>query len=158
MRRTCRSFFNEPASSVYELHVQWMGQAVLTSTLNAHNLTGMRLVKPILLIAVAIAISVYAIDCGAMTTPDEAMQCCNTMPCSSHGQKHSQECCDTMPLTHAPFVQPASAHNLSFGTVLVAVLPAFHVSQDLNSTAYALATHSHAPPFPQTAVPSPLRV
>ena len=118
----------------------------------------MRFLRPILLIAVALAIAVYAIDCGAMTTPGEAMQCCNTMPCSSHSQEHSQECCATMPSTHAPFVQPASAHDQSLSPVVVAVLPTFHVSQDLSSGAGVPASHCHAPPIPQAATPSPLRV
>jgi hypothetical protein len=124
----------------------------------ATSLKEMRFVESILLLAIAFAIAAYTIDCGAMTTPDAAMQCCSTMPCSSHGQGHSEECCTTMASTHAPFVQPASAHDLSFSPVLLAVLPAFNVSQNLNSTANAVAAHSHAPPIPQAAAPSPLRV
>jgi hypothetical protein len=135
-----------------------MRQPVLTSTFNPHSLVWMRLAKPILLVAVALAIAVYAIDCGAMTSSDEAMQCCSTMPCSSHSQEHSQECCTTMPSTHAPFLQPASAHDLSFSPVLVAVLPSFRASKGLDSVADILASHSHAPPISQAAVPSPLRV
>jgi hypothetical protein len=45
----------------------------------------MRFTKPILLAVVAIALATYASDRFAMSTPDEAMQCCDTMPCSSHG-------------------------------------------------------------------------
>jgi hypothetical protein len=133
-------------------------QPVLTATLDAHTLVDMRLMKPILLNVIAVAIALYAIDCGAMTTPDEAMQCCNSMPCSPHSQDHSQECCTTMPSTHAPFLQPASAHDLSFSPVLVAVLRSFSASQGTDSAADVLASHSHAPPIPQAAVPSPLRV
>jgi len=139
---------------------KWLGlrQPVLTSTFNPHSLVWMRFMKPILLVVVALAIAVYAIDCGAMTSSDEAMQCCSTMPCSSHSQEHSQECCTTMPSTHAPFLQPASAHDLSFSPVLVAVLPSSSASKDLHSVADVLASHSHAPPIPQATVPSPLRV
>ena len=135
-----------------------MRQPVLTSTFNPHTLVWMRLVKPILLVAVALAIAVYAIDCGAMTSSDEAMQCCSTMPCSSHSQEHSQECCTTMPPTHAPFLQPASAHDLSFSPVLLAVPPSFSASKGLDFVADVLASHSHAPPIPQATVPSPLRL
>jgi hypothetical protein len=134
------------------------GQPVLTSTLKAHSLMWMRLVKPILLITVALTIAAYAIDCGTMTTPDEAKQCCNSMPCSSRSQDDSQQCCTTMPSTQAPFVQPASAHNLSFSPVLVAVLTAFNPSQDLDSAAHAPAAHCHAPPIPQAATSLPLRI
>jgi hypothetical protein len=138
--------------------LQMRGRPVLTSMFDAHTLVQMRLVKLILLVAVALAVAVYAIDCGAMTTPDEAMQCCNSMPCSSHSQEHSQECCTTMSSTHAPFVRPASAHDLSFSAVLVAVLPVYSASQDLDSAAGVLASHSHAPPIAQAAILSPLRV
>jgi len=47
---------------------------------------------------------------GAATTPEQAMQCCNSMPCSSHGHEHSQDCCKTTQAMHRPFVQPSSVH------------------------------------------------
>src|SRR6266852_7652914 len=107
----------------------------------------MRLIRPILLVLMAIAFGTYAFDCLAMSTPDAAMQCCDTMHCSSHGHRHSQECCKAMPSMHAPFVQPASAHGPSFTPVFVAVLPAFNASQGLNSSAAVLTAHCHAPPI-----------
>jgi len=118
----------------------------------------MRFIKPILLSLMAIALATYASDCFAMSTPDEAMQCCDSMPCSAHGHEHSQECCKTMPSLHAPFVQPASAHALSFSPVFVAVLPAFNVLKGLNFSAGVLTAHCHAPPISQIAVSSPLRI
>jgi len=117
----------------------------------------MRIAKPILLAVIAIALAIYAFDCLAMSTPDAAMQCCDTMPCSSHSHEHSQECCKTMPSMHAPFVQPVSAHGLSFSPVFIAVLPGFNASQGLDSPSKVLTAHCHAPPIPQTAAPSPLR-
>src|SRR2546427_9845698 len=117
----------------------------------------MRFTKPMLLAVVAIALAVYAFDCLAMSTPEQAMQCCDSMPCSSHGHQHSQECCKTMPAMHAPFVQPASAHALSFSLVFVAVLPGFNASQVIDSPSRVLTAHCHAPPVPQAA-PSPLRI
>src|SRR5467141_904949 len=117
----------------------------------------MRFTKPILLAMVAIALAMYALDCLAMSTPEQAMQCCDSMPCSSHGHEHSQECCKTMPSMHAPFVQPASAHALSFSPVFVAVLPGFNASQAIDSPSKVLTAHCHAPPIPQAA-PSPLRI
>jgi len=93
-----------------------------------------------------------------MSTPDAAMQCCDTMHCSSHGHRHSQECCKTMPAVHAPFVQPASAHALSFSPVFVAVLPGFNASQVIDTPSKVLTAHCHAPPIPQAAAPSPLRL
>jgi thiol-disulfide isomerase/thioredoxin len=63
----------------------------------------MNLAKPILVALLAVALAVYAFDCGAMTMPEQAMQCCNFMPCSSQGHR-GQDCCKTMPAMHAPFV------------------------------------------------------
>src|ERR1700694_5801928 len=118
----------------------------------------MRFIKPILLTVMAIALATYASDCFAMSTPEQAMQCCDSMPCSAHGHEHSQECCKTMPSLHAPFVQPASPLGLSFSPVFVAVLPAFNTLQDLVFTAGVLTTHCHAPPISPIATPSPLRI
>jgi hypothetical protein len=30
-----------------------------------------------------VALAAYAFDCGAAANPEQAMQCCNSMPCSS---------------------------------------------------------------------------
>src|SRR5881296_3659378 len=118
----------------------------------------MRFTKSVLLAVMAIALATYASDCFAMSTPEQAMQCCDSMPCSSHDHQHSQECCKTMPSMHAPFLQPASAHGLSFSLVFVAALPAFNASQGLNSSAGVLTAHCHAPPISQIAASSPLRI
>src|SRR3979411_446480 len=107
----------------------------------------MHFAKPILLAVMAIAFATSAFDCLAMSTPDAAMQCCDTMHCSSHGHQHSQECCKTMPSMHAPFVQPASAHALSFSPVFVAVLPALSASQVLASPSNVLTAPCLAPPI-----------
>ena len=117
-----------------------------------------RFTKPMLLAVVAIALAVYAFDCLAMSTPEQAMQFCDSMPCSSHGRQHSQECCKTMPSMHAPFVQPASAHALNFSPIFVAVLAAFSASQVSDSLSNVLTAQCHAPPVPQAAALSPLRI
>jgi len=111
-----------------------------------------------LLAVMAIVFATYAFDCLAMSTPDTAMQCCDAMPCASHGHEHSQQCCKTMPSMHAPFLQPASAHAQSLSSVFVAVLPRFSASQVLDSRSRVLTAHCHAPPIAPAAVPSPLRI
>src|SRR5947208_1837033 len=93
----------------------------------------MSFIRPILLAVMTVAFATYAFDCLAMSTPAAATQCCDSMPCSSHGHKHSQECCKSMPSMHAPFVQTASAHALTFSPVFVAVLLGFSASQVLVS-------------------------
>src|SRR5437016_1659413 len=118
----------------------------------------MRLIRLTLLAVMAIAFATYAFDCLAMVTPDTAMQCCDTMPCASHGHEHSQQCCKIMPSMHAPFLQPASAHAQAPPSVFVAVLPRFSASQALDSPSRVLTAHCHAPPIPPVAAPSPLRI
>ena len=54
---------------------------------------------PVLILLTA-AVAAYASDCGGMTTPEQAMQCFNSMRCSSHGH-HGQEYCKIVAATHA---------------------------------------------------------
>ncbi len=117
----------------------------------------MRFFRTCLLVVCGVTLTAYALDCSAVTTPEEAMQCCNTMPCSQHGQ--SEDCCKTMPTMHAPFVQPSPGRGASISSVGMELVPAFVSSQDLNSSARdAAAAHWHAPPILREPVPSPLRI
>jgi hypothetical protein len=117
----------------------------------------MGLAKPIFLAVLAAALSAYAFDCGAATTPEQAMQCCNSMPCSSHGH-HGQDCCKTMPAMHAPFVQPSSVRGVSYSPVVFAVLPETSESLALGSSNRVIAAHCHAPPIRSAPAPIPLRI
>jgi hypothetical protein len=117
----------------------------------------MRFGRPILIAALTIALAVYAFDCGAMVTPEQAMQCCNSMPCSSHGH-HGQDCCKTMPAMHAPFVQPALVHGVPYSPTVVAVLTTFDESHGADSSDRTIAEHSHAPPIGYSPAPLPLRI
>ena len=117
----------------------------------------MRLAKSILLAVLAVAVAVYASDCGATTTPEQAKQCCDSMPCASHGH-HGQECCKTMPSMQAPFVQPSSVHGISFSPVLIAVMPASLQSHGLDASARGIAAQCHAPPIRYAPVLRPLRI
>jgi hypothetical protein len=118
----------------------------------------MRFAKPILMALMALALAVYAFECLAMSTPEDAMQCCDSMPCSSHGPEHSQDCCKTMPSMHATFVQPSSLQDTSFSPVFLAALPDVIGSEGLDSPVDILAAHWHAPPIPHLAALSPLRI
>jgi hypothetical protein len=117
----------------------------------------MRLTKPILLAVLAIALAMYAFDCGAPTTPEQAMQCCNSMPCSSDGH-HPQDCCKTMSAMHAPFVQPSSVHGVSYAPLVFALLPATSESLPMDSSNRVIAAHCHAPPIPFAPAKLPLRI
>src|SRR5713226_2043269 len=117
----------------------------------------MRLAKPIFLAVLVVALAAYAFDCSAATTPEQAMQCCNSMPCSSHGH-HAQDCCKTMAAMHAPFVQPSCVHRVPYCPVVIAELPATGKSHALDSSDRVITAHCHAPPIRYTPAPQPLRI
>ena len=117
----------------------------------------MRLAKPIFLAVLTVALAAYAFDCGAATTPEQAMQCCNSMPCSSHGH-HEQDCCKIMPTMRAPFVQPSSAHRVSYSPVVFGLLPQTSESIALGSSNRTIAALCHAPPIRSAPTPIPLRI
>jgi hypothetical protein len=122
----------------------------------------MLLAKSFLAAILALTIGAYLMDCPEMMTPDEAMQCCDSMPCPSHSPSHNhdaaQDCCKSMSAAHAPFLRP-SAHASSQSHVLVVAVIATHSSQShqLQAPLAAVAPHSHAPPIPTSNL-SPLRI
>jgi hypothetical protein len=117
----------------------------------------MRFARQILMGVLAVALAVYAFDCPATTTPEQAMQCCNSMPCSSQGH-HGQDCCKTMQAMHAPFVQPSFVNSISYSPVAVAVLDSFDEFRGVDSSAHTLAELSNAPPTINSPIPPPLRI
>jgi hypothetical protein len=131
--------------------------SALTCAAEALILVAMRIARSLLLAVIAVALTAYAYDCGAPMTSEQAMQCCNSMPCSSHGH-HGKDCCKTMPTMHAPFVQPSSAHGVPYSPVVVAVLTSFAENQGVDSSARTIAEHSHAPPIGYSPASLPLRI
>lgn len=113
--------------------------------------------RPILMVVVAFALATYAADCTAMTTPEQSMRCCNSMPCSPQGH-HGQDCCKKMPSMHAPFGQPSSVLPASFASTVFAVLPTSGESLGIDSSVRLVAAQSHAPPIFYDTAPTPLRI
>jgi len=114
--------------------------------------------RPILIAVLLFAVVGYAFDCPGMSTPDEAMQCCNTMPCAPHSHQRGEDCCKTMPSMHAPVGQPSSIHTVSPSLMFFAVLPAIDAARLSISTPRVIVSHTHAPPGPQAIDISPLRI
>ena len=115
----------------------------------------MRLTKTFLLAVLALSLASYAVDCSAIQTPQAAMHCCASMPCShGHGQ---QDCCKNMPSMHVPFVQPASLHHVQFSLAVAAALPAVANSKALDGSKLFATVYCHAPPILPASL-SPLRL
>ena len=115
----------------------------------------MRLTKTSLLAVLALGLASYAVDCSAIQTPQAAMHCCASMPCShGHGP---QDCCKNMPSMHVPFVQPASLHNVRFSFSMAVGLPASANSTALDRSALIANVSCHAPPILPASL-SPLRL
>jgi len=116
----------------------------------------MQFVKPILLAVLALSLVAWVLDCSAKTTPDGAMDCCNTMPCSSHGD--SQDCCKTMPSMHPAFVNPRPVQRVEMTPVVLAVLASSLEDSLLNPSAPVAIRQHHPPPDLSPPVPLPLLI
>jgi hypothetical protein len=101
--------------------------------------------KPVLLAVLAVAFAAYGSDCLAMTTPEQAMRCCRSMPCSSHGH-HAKDCCQTMGAHHFPFVQGSTRSGIFLSHVAIAIAPESVQAPRLDSRAFKGGVWCHAPP------------
>src|SRR6201997_5035552 len=113
--------------------------------------------RQIAVAVLGIALAAYAFDCSGMTTPAQAMQCCNSMPCSSQSD-HGQDCCRTMPAMHAPFVQPSSTSTIVLPTAQPAVLAVIPRVIRLDSSRVPVFANEQAPPGIKTSDLTPLRI
>jgi hypothetical protein len=115
--------------------------------------------KPIFLAVLAVTFAAYAFDCAASATPQQAMDCCNSMPCPPHSHNRPQDCCKSMPEIRAPFIQPASVHHVSYSAFIFAVLPVPGESHGLDAANPAVtATNCHAPSILSPPASPPLRI
>jgi hypothetical protein len=117
----------------------------------------MRLARSILVAVIGLLLGVYVFDCEAMTTPEQAMKCCGSMPCAPHGH-HDQDCCKTMPTMHTPFVQPSAVQRASFSSITLAVVPPAIDAFDSTFLERTTSAISHAPPILSPPTVSPLRI
>ena len=120
-------------------------------------LTYVRLMKLIFIAGFVAVLAAYSFDCGAAMTPEQAMKCCDSMPCSSQGQ-HGQDCCNTMPSAQASFVQPAPVAHASFVPIVFALLRTLVDAHDRDSSARVIAAFAHDPPVSLLSASAPLRI
>ena len=100
--------------------------------------------RPILVAVLGLAFAAYGFDCSPMTSPDKAMECCDSMNCSQG--MHGEDCCQTAPSIHAPFVQPASMHSVAFAPLDFVVQPASIPSSFIDHADGRVALRFHDPP------------
>lgn len=117
----------------------------------------MRFAKAVVIVVAVVAVGMCGFDCLAMTAPEQAMQCCNSMPCapSSH---HGQDCCKTMPSVQTAFLQSSLGHVVSpadFGTVNLAE---FGGTPDVSTAAANAVGVGHPPPIPYSQASPPIRI
>ena len=117
----------------------------------------MRFAGRVLVAVLTIALAGYALDCVGMITPEQAMQCCNSMRCPSHGH-HGQDCCKSMPSIHAALGQPSSVQGVSFSPIALGMVQPFGEDGSPASSSRLIAEHAHAPPFLGSPAPLPLRI
>ena len=118
---------------------------------------GMGFARRVLVVLLAVALAGWLLNCEGMTSPEQAMQCCQSMQCHSHGH-HSQDCCKTMPSLHPAFCQTASGDGVSFSPIALGPVTAFDPWSNFVSASRIVAEHAHAPPAPEPATPLPLRI
>ena len=121
------------------------------------SLARMRVVKPIVLVALVVALAVYSFDCGAAMTPEQAMKCCDSMPCSSQGHD-GQDCCNTMVSLQASFAQPRPATRVSFVPMVIAAVQASIEFRGASFTEYAVAGYLDTAPLSASPGLTPLRI
>jgi len=117
----------------------------------------MAVVKRILLMIAVVALATYGLDCLAMTTPEQAMQCCNSMPCSPTGH-HGQDCCKNLPSLNASFMQ--SAHiSISPPVYLVGPVIAGLANAPLMvGESASVSALGHGPPIRYSSAALPIRI
>jgi hypothetical protein len=123
--------------------------------------SSMRKARPIVVALIAMILAAYASDCSAMASPEQAMQCCQSMgmECASHGLS-AMDCCSSMQSAQSPFVMPAApSHDSSMTLLVFAVLPAAeNQPAELSLSGELLTAQSHAPPIFSLSAPLPLRI
>lgn len=106
----------------------------------------MALTRAAVLAVLTVALAAYGLDCAGMTTPEQALQCCNSMQCASHGHR-GQGCCKTMPSMRAVLGQPSSLQSVSPVPVLLSTAqPSLALARPA-SAAWVIAERSHDPPL-----------
>ena len=118
----------------------------------------MRFAKAVVVVFAVVALAAYGFDCLAMTTPEQAMRCCGSMPCAPNGH-HGQNCCKTMPSVQPTFLQASAGHivssSIDFGAVIAT---GAGETPDGNTAIANIASVNHPPPVAYSQASPPIRI
>jgi hypothetical protein len=117
----------------------------------------MRIAKTVLLVVSIVALAAHGFDCSAMTASEQAMQCCNTMPCEPNGH-HGQDCCKTMLSAYPPFVQPPTQHLFSLGHVATMPSSGFVSNLSMSFQGITVVAYILVPPHEYSPGTPPIRI
>ena len=117
----------------------------------------MSLARTLLVAVVASALMAYAFDCSAMVRHEQAVECCQSMGCSSQGHA-AEDCCKTMPAMHAPFVQPSSTSSIAWPAGQPAVLAVIPQVIRPDSSRVRVSANEQLPPGNYASDLTPLRI
>ena len=117
----------------------------------------MRFAKTVAVVIAVVALAAYGFDCLAMTTPEQAMRCCNSMPCAPNGH-HGQDCCKTMPSVQAAFLQSSLGHIVSSADFGAVIIPGADKTSDGNTAIANAASVGHPPPIAYPQASPPIRI
>lgn len=112
--------------------------------------------RSVSLTLLAFALATYGFDCWAESSPQQAMRCCHSMPCSHSGKQH-EDCCRSMPTVHGPFVQSPAVHNIALVDVASAITSTYQLV-GVDPEPATVRVNSHGPPGAPLRVASPIRI
>src|SRR5215469_11131954 len=100
----------------------------------------------LLILAIGAILFLQFADCmSAMTTDQQSMHCCGSMPCDPSNQSH--DCCKSMVSSQSPSVLPAGHVSLLAPILFVADVLRSPLLPHLSEAARAdLAAPQHSPP------------
>lgn len=124
---------------------------------SSSNLLSMCRAKPILALLITVTLAAYASDCFAMASPEEAMDCCQHMSCSSHGNS-AQDCCQNMQSTQVLFVQSTLTHGSSIRVIALMSWSNGDQFSAVDLPPAQFVARSHAPPTTSLPAQAPLRI
>lgn len=145
------------------LHAHRDCRKLSTRRRTVHTKSVLVMMRPpecVISLALTIALAAYGLDCLGMATPEQAMQCCNTMHCHSHHHHShgSQGCCNTASQMHAALGQPSAIRGIPFSPVALGVAQAPSDSQSMGFSPSIIAAHSHDPPASRPTPTISLRI